>query len=61
MKASWRNWGQGQPKIRLITIEEGGHTIPQAKFDFPSSLMLGKTFRSDVPLESAFDVLDLSK
>ena len=61
MKASWKDWGKGQPKIRLITIEQGGHTIPQAKFDFPASLMLGKTFRSDVPLESALDGLGLSK
>ena len=47
--------------VCLITIEEGGHTIPQATFDFPAYLILGKTFRSDVPLESAFDALGLAK
>lgn len=61
LTAHWRDWGKGQPSVRLITIEEGGHTIPQAKFDFPASLMLGKTFRSDAPLESAFDTLGLTK
>jgi len=61
MVAKWRDWGEGQPTVRLITIEEGGHTIAQAKFDFPASLMLGKTFRSDVPLETAFDALELTK
>jgi polyhydroxybutyrate depolymerase len=59
--AHWRDWGGGQPTIRLITIEEGGHTIPQAKFDFPAGLMLGKTLRSDLPLESAFDSLGLTQ
>jgi polyhydroxybutyrate depolymerase len=61
LTAHWRDWGQGQPSVRLITIEEGGHTIPQAKFDFPASLMLGKTFRSDAPLESAFDTLGMAR
>ena len=61
LRARWRDWGTGRPTIRLITIEEGGHTIPQAKFDFPAGLMLGKTFRSDLPLESAFDALGLVK
>ena len=59
LAARWRDWGKGTPTIRLITIAEGGHTIPQAKFDFPAALMLGKTFRSDLPLESAFDALGL--
>jgi len=59
LTAHWRDWGKVQPVVRLITIEGGGHTIPQAKFDFPAALMLGKTFRSDVPLESAFDALGL--
>ncbi|MBV8666951.1 MAG: dienelactone hydrolase family protein [Burkholderiaceae bacterium] len=60
--ARWRDWGRPdkpQARVRLITIEEGGHTIPQAKFDFPARLRLGKTFRSDVPLESAFDAIGL--
>ncbi len=64
MTARWRDWRgdhAGHPAVRLITIEEGGHTIAQAKFDFPAQLMLGKTFRSDVPLESAFDTIGLEK
>lgn len=59
LTAHWRDWGGTGTMVRLIAIEEGGHTIPQAKFDFPASLMLGKTFRSDVPLESAFDAIGL--
>ena len=61
LTAHWRDWGEGLPVVRLITLTGGGHTIPQAKFDFPFALMLGSTFRSDVPLESAFDALGLTR
>jgi len=56
LTATWQDWGSGQPKVRLISIEGGGHTIPQSDFEFPR-LMVGSTFMSDVPLESAWNAI----
>jgi polyhydroxybutyrate depolymerase len=56
LTASWQDWGNKNVLVRLITIEGGGHTIPQADSAFLSSA-LGSAFRSDTPLESAFDAL----
>jgi len=56
LNARWQDWGSENVVVRLITIEGGGHTIPQAESGF-LPLALGSAFRSDVPLESAFDAL----
>jgi len=56
MTASWQDWGNTTTRVRLITIEGGGHTIPQSGMDYPA-LLVGATFRSDVPLESAWNAI----
>jgi polyhydroxybutyrate depolymerase len=56
MTASWQDWGDKTTKVRLITIDGGGHTIPQSGMDYPAALV-GGTFRSDVPLESAWNAI----
>ena len=56
LTASWQDWGNTTTKVRLITIEGGGHTIPQSDMDYPA-LLVGATFRSDVPLESAWNAI----
>jgi polyhydroxybutyrate depolymerase len=56
LTATWQDWGSGQPKVRLITIDGGGHVIPQTDYALPS-LLFGSTFKSDVPLESAWEAI----
>jgi polyhydroxybutyrate depolymerase len=56
LTARWQDWGTKQPIVRLISVEGGGHTIPQADFDFGSSYV-GSAFRSDSLLESALDAI----
>lgn len=57
LRAELQTWGDGQiPKVQLITIVGGGHTIPQAAFDAQTRL-LGKTFRSDFPLTASLEIM----
>lgn len=60
LTASWQEWENSTSKVSLITIEGGGHTIPQGDMDYPA-LMVGNTLRSDVPLESAWNTITGSK
>jgi polyhydroxybutyrate depolymerase len=47
-KVQWRAWEkQGKPLVALITIEGGGHTVPQPF----------RTFRADLGATSSFDSL----
>jgi polyhydroxybutyrate depolymerase len=47
-KVQWRAWEkQGRPMVALITIEGGGHTVPQPL----------RTFRADLGATSSFDSL----
>lgn len=47
-KVQWRAWEkQGKPMVALITIEGGGHTVPQPL----------RTFRADLGATSSFDSL----
>lgn len=47
-KVHWRAWEkQGKPMVALITIEGGGHTVPQPL----------RTFRADLGTTSSFDSL----
>ena len=48
-------WGGAGPRVELISILGGGHTIPQAEFQFPA--LLGPTFADSSPLESAWEAL----
>jgi polyhydroxybutyrate depolymerase len=46
------DWSGAEGRVRLVTIESGGHTIPQAAYRFPR--ILGRTFGSDAVLESSW-------
>jgi polyhydroxybutyrate depolymerase len=43
------------PRVELISILGGGHTIPQAEYQFP--VLLGRTFADPSPLQSAWEAL----
>jgi polyhydroxybutyrate depolymerase len=50
-----QDWESPDAHVRLVTIEGGGHTIPQANYRFPR--IFGATLRSDSVLESSLRVL----
>lgn len=45
-----QDWISSSAHVRLITIEGGGHTVPQAAYRFPR--IFGSTLQSDSVLES---------
>ncbi|HTN35128.1 MAG TPA: alpha/beta fold hydrolase [Marinobacter sp.] len=49
-----KDWKSADARISLITIEGGGHTIPQANFRFRR--ILGQTLQADAVLESAMQL-----
>lgn len=55
ISAHQQDWVSSNGHVRLVTIEGGGHTIPQASYRFPR--ILGSTFHSDAVLESAWQLL----
>jgi len=50
-----QDWIATEGRVRLFTIEGGGHTIPQAAYRFPR--IFGATFQSDAILESTWRFL----
>ena len=50
LTAKQQDWASSSGHVRLISIEGGGHTVPQAAYRFPR--MFGATFQSDAVLES---------
>lgn len=46
------DWTSSDGRLRLVTIESGGHTVPQEAYRFPR--ILGKTFPSDAVLETSW-------
>jgi polyhydroxybutyrate depolymerase len=50
-----RDWVSATGQVRLLTIEGGGHTVPQAGYRFQR--ILGPTFQDDAVLESAWQLL----
>jgi polyhydroxybutyrate depolymerase len=46
----------GVPVVALVTIYNGGHTIPQTYYRFPR--LLGATFENDQVIEYIWDFLD---
>jgi len=52
LAAYHEDWIGPEARVMLVTIQSGGHTVPQAAYRFPR--ILGKTFRSDAVLESAW-------
>jgi len=54
LSARQEDWQSPTGHVRLITIEGGGHTVPQAKYRFPR--LYGPTFQSDAVLESIWEL-----
>lgn len=54
-----KDWKSANAQISLITIEGGGHTIPQANFRFRR--ILGLTLEDDSVLESALQLFKTHK
>lgn len=50
-----QDWVSATGRVRLLTIEGGGHTVPQAGYRFQR--VLGPTFRDDAVLASAWQLL----
>lgn len=50
-----RDWESASGRVRLLTIEGGGHTVPQAGYRF--ARILGPTCQDDAVLESAWQLL----
>jgi polyhydroxybutyrate depolymerase len=52
MAAYRDDWRGADGRVRLVTIQSGGHTVPQEAYRYPR--LLGRTFRSDAVLESSW-------
>ena len=52
LSAYHEDWSGAEGRVRLVTIETGGHTIPQAAYRYPR--ILGRTFGSDLVLDSSW-------
>jgi polyhydroxybutyrate depolymerase len=52
MAAYRDDWTGADGRVRLVTIETGGHTVPQEAYRYPR--ILGKTFPSDAVLETSW-------
>jgi polyhydroxybutyrate depolymerase len=52
MAAYRDDWSGPDGRVRLVTIESGGHTVPQESYRYPR--ILGKTFLSDSILETSW-------
>jgi polyhydroxybutyrate depolymerase len=52
--ARQQDWESATGHVRLLTIEGGGHTVPQANYRFQR--ILGATFQSDSILESTWQL-----
>lgn len=59
ISARQQDWRSVNGHVRLVTIEGGGHTIPQA--GYRSMRLLGATFQSDSVLESTWQMLAENK
>ncbi|HEX6704293.1 MAG TPA: PHB depolymerase family esterase [Albitalea sp.] len=55
MTAHRQDWRSGQGHVRLVSIDGGGHTLPQA--GYRAMRLLGATFQSDAVLESTWQLL----
>ena len=47
----------GRPMVSLVTVHNGGHTIPQSVYRFPR--LLGRTFESDAVIDYIWRFFDL--
>jgi polyhydroxybutyrate depolymerase len=56
--ARQEDWVSSAGHVRLVTIDGGGHTVPQTSYRFPH--ILGATFQSDAVLESTWRLLAAS-
>lgn len=55
LSAHQQDWISSSGHVRLVTIEGGGHTVPQTAYRFQR--ILGSTYRSDSVLESICQLL----
>lgn len=55
VSAQQQDWVSSSGHVRLVTIQGGGHTVPQAGYRFPR--ILGATLQSDSVLESTWQLL----
>jgi polyhydroxybutyrate depolymerase len=55
ISARQQDWRSANGHVRLVTIEGGGHTIPQT--GYRSRRILGATYQSDSVLESTWQLL----
>jgi polyhydroxybutyrate depolymerase len=55
LAASRRDWMAHHAQVRLVTIEGGGHTFPQADYRYPR--LFGATFQDDSVLHSVWRLL----
>jgi polyhydroxybutyrate depolymerase len=55
LSARQQDWISATGHVRLLTIGGGGHTVPQA--GYRSQRILGRTYRDDAVLESAWQLL----
>lgn len=58
ISAHQQDWISSSGHVRLVTIEGGGHTVPQASYRFPR--IFGSTFQSDSVLESTWQLFAAS-
>lgn len=49
------DWQQPGAGVRLVTVIDGGHTIPQAHYRFPR--LFGRTLQDNAPLRDAWEFL----
>jgi polyhydroxybutyrate depolymerase len=54
ISAHQQDWRSANGHVRLVTLEGGGHTIPQTRYR--SRHILGATYESDSVLESAWQL-----
>ncbi len=59
LSARQQDWRSTNWHVRLVTIEGGGHTVPQTGYRFMR--LLGGTFHSDSVLESMWKLLAENK
>lgn len=55
LSVAWQDWHSLSSRLRLVTIEGGGHAVPQAGYRF--GRIFGPTLRSDQVLRDSWEFL----
>lgn len=56
IRARQQDWTAATGHVRLVSLEGGGHTIPQADYRYPR--LMGATYLKDDVLAAAWQLLD---